>query len=141
LILYLDTSALVKLYAEEAGSDLVRQAIADSNLIATSHVAYVETRSAFARKRRSGEMTRDALHRCKREFEQDWRRLHRLPPDEMMIRKAGDLAETHALRALDAIHLASASSLQDLLHVAVTFACFDSVLNGVAEARGLELLK
>jgi uncharacterized protein len=141
LILYLDTSALVKLYAEEAGSDLVRQALADSDLIATSQIAYVETHSAFARKRRSGEIARDALQRCIREFEQDWKRLHRLPLDEMTIRKAGDLAETHALRALDAVHLATVSSLQDLLRVAVTFACFDRALNGVAEARGLKPLK
>ena len=54
MILYLDTSALVKLYAEEAGSKIVRQAVADANLIITSPLSYAETRSALDRKGRSG---------------------------------------------------------------------------------------
>jgi uncharacterized protein len=141
LTLYLDTSALVKLYAQEAGTDVVRQALAESHLIATSQISYVEARSALARKERSGEITRNDLRRWRREFERDWIRLHRLPVGEVLIRKAGNLAETHALRALDALHLATAGSLQDVLGVVVTFACFDGALNDAAEACGLELLK
>ena len=140
MILYLDTSALVKLYAEEAGSGLVRQGVRDSDLIATSLVAYAEARSALARKSRSREISRPALTQCKKEFERDWLRLHRLPIDETLIRKAGQLAEEYALRALDALHLATADSLQIALRDAVTFACFDGALNKAAEARGLALL-
>jgi uncharacterized protein len=140
LILYLDTSALVKLYADEAGSDVVKQAVADSDLIATSLVSYVETRSAMARKERGGELQRAELDRCTQEFERDWRRLHRLPVEEALVRKAGALASEHALRALDAIHLASADSLQAVLGAGVTFACFDRALNAAAKVRGLEPL-
>ncbi len=140
MILYLDTSALVKLYAEEPGSNVVRRAVAESDLIATSLMSYVEARSALARKGRGGEMARAALNRCRRELERDWARLHRLPVDEALVRKAGDLAEEHALRAFDALHLATADSLQGVLRAAVTFACFDGALNGAAEVHGLELL-
>jgi uncharacterized protein len=140
LTLYLDTSALVKLYAEEDGSDLVRQGIRDSDLIATSLMAYAETRSALARKSRSREISRAAFTTCKREFDRDWLRLQRLPVDELLVRKAGEFAEQHALRALDALHLASADSIQAALRVPVTFACFDDVLNKAAEARGFELI-
>ncbi len=140
MILYLDTSALVKLYAEEDGSGLVRQGVRDSDLIATSLMAYAEARSALARKSRSREISHPALTQCKKEFERDWLRLHRLPIDEMLIRKAGQLAEEHALRALDALHLATADSLQIALREAVIFACFDGALNEAAEARGLALL-
>lgn len=138
MILYLETSALVKLYAEEEGSDLVRQAVVASDVIATSLVSYVETRSALARKGRSREVSRATLTRCRGEFDRDWARLHRLPVDEALVRRAGDLAEEHAL--LDALHLATADSLQAVLHDAVTFACFDSALNRAAEVRGLALL-
>jgi predicted nucleic acid-binding protein len=140
LILYLDTSALVKLYAEEKGSDLVRQAVRASDFIATSLMSYVETRSALVRKGRSREISRPTLTRCRREFDRDWLRLHRLPVDEALVRKAGELAEEHALRALDALHLATADSLQVALRSAITFACFDADLNGAAEARGLAVL-
>jgi uncharacterized protein len=140
LILYLDTSALVKLYAEEMGSELVRQGVRASDLIATSFMSYAETRSALARKSRGREISRATFTKCKREFDRDWLRLHRLPVDEPLVRKAGELAEEHALRALDALHLATADSLQAALRGAVTFACFDVALNGAAEARGLALL-
>ena len=66
--------------------------------------------------------------------------MHRLPVDEPLVRKAGELAEEHGLRALDALHLATADSLQAALRDAVTFACFDDALNGAAGARGFALL-
>ncbi len=141
MTLYLDTSALVKLYAEEEGSDLVRQGVRESDLIATSLLSYAETRSALAKKSRTRDISRATLTRCKRDFERDWLRLHRLPVDEPLVRKAGEMAEQHALRALDALHLATADSLQATLRDAVTFACFDEALNAAAEAHGLALLR
>ncbi|MGH7840617.1 MAG: type II toxin-antitoxin system VapC family toxin [Candidatus Binataceae bacterium] len=140
MILYLDTSALVKLYADEAGSEMVRRAVVRAQLVATSFVTYAETRSALARKRREGGISAAGLKRLKREFERDWARLQRLPIDEATVRKAGELAEEHALRAFDAIHLATADSLQVALRAAVTFACFDSLLSDAAKLRGLDPL-
>ena len=49
MILYLDTSAIVKLYADETGSDQVWAAVAEAKLCATHLIAYAETRAAFAR--------------------------------------------------------------------------------------------
>jgi uncharacterized protein len=140
LILYLDTSALVKLYAQEAGSDVVQRAVGAADLIATSLMSYAEARSALARKCRGGEITRAALNGLRQEFERDWARLHVLPIDEALVRKAGDLTEEHALRALDALHLATVDNLQAVLRTPVTFACFDGPLNGAAKKQGLELL-
>jgi uncharacterized protein len=140
LILYLDTSALVKLYADEEGSEEVRRAVRFADLIATNLIAYAETRASLARKSRSSEISRPVFTRCRRDFERDWQTLNRLPIDEVLVRKAAELAEQHALRALDALHLASADSLLTALRDRVTFACFDSRLNAAAEAQGFELL-
>ena len=54
MIVYLDTSALVKLYVQEVGSTEVRRAVARADLVATSLVAYVEARSAFGEKTSDG---------------------------------------------------------------------------------------
>src|SRR5712675_884834 len=54
LTLYLDTSSLVKLYVTEAGSDVVRQLVGDASVVATSVVAYTETRASLARLHREG---------------------------------------------------------------------------------------
>ena len=51
MTLYLDTSSLVKLYVSETGSDAIRQLVAGATVVATSVVAYVETRAALADER------------------------------------------------------------------------------------------
>lgn len=140
MIVYLDTSALVKLYVQEVGSTEVKQAIARANLVATSLLAYVEARSALARKHRLADIDDAALRRHKREFENDWTRFNRLPVDATTIRRAGDLAEQNRLRAYDALHLATADLLQSATGSAVSFACFDDALNGAAARLGLRLI-
>lgn len=52
MILYLDTSALVKLYAEERGREEVQSAVREARVVAISEIGYVEARSALARKER-----------------------------------------------------------------------------------------
>ncbi len=48
MILYLDTSALVKLYVSEEGSEIVRGAVESAGRVATSRIAYAEARAALA---------------------------------------------------------------------------------------------
>jgi len=141
LILYLDTSALVKLYAQEEGSEIVRHAVTQSRLVAGSLICYAEARSAFARKARSGDITATALKKYKQEFERDWERIHQLAVDEALVRKAAELCERHGLRATDALHLATADILQASVRATVTFACFDRGLRSAAEAYGLTALR
>jgi predicted nucleic acid-binding protein len=50
--LYLDTSSLVKLYVAGPGSEAVRKLVDDATVVATSSIAYTETRAALARRHR-----------------------------------------------------------------------------------------
>ena len=140
MILYLDTSALVKLYAREVGSAEVKRAVVRADLVATSLVAYIEARSAFARKHRLADIDDAALKRHKHEFERDWNRLDRLPVDATTIRRAGDLAEQYRLRAYDALHLATVDLMEVTLRSSVSFACFDDALNRAAASLGFTLI-
>jgi predicted nucleic acid-binding protein len=72
LKLYLDTSALVKLYVEEAGSATVREAIARAETVATTVIAYVETCAAFVRRRREGRLSRGDYRRIIQDLQSDW---------------------------------------------------------------------
>ncbi|MEK7870800.1 MAG: type II toxin-antitoxin system VapC family toxin, partial [Nitrospirota bacterium] len=54
LILYLDTSSIVKLYIEEAGSDAVRRWAGEAEVLATCRIAYPELISALNRRLRGG---------------------------------------------------------------------------------------
>jgi predicted nucleic acid-binding protein len=133
VILYLDTSSLVKLYVEEAGSESVRRLAAGAGRLAVSIIAYPEARSAFARRRREGGLTPAGFRRARTAFERDWSRMVRLAVTEDAYRAAASLAERHALKALDSLHLATFLSLRRRLpRGGATFSSFDRRLNRAA---------
>ncbi|HXN84539.1 MAG TPA: type II toxin-antitoxin system VapC family toxin [Candidatus Binataceae bacterium] len=139
MIAYFDTSALVKLYADEPGAKSARAAALEAELIATSIISYAEIRSAFARKLRFADITAAALNRFKEQFEHSWESFQIVPIEENTVRQADELAETHGLKGFDAVHLASANLLGTRLGK-VTFACFDTELSLAASACGMTLL-
>jgi predicted nucleic acid-binding protein len=107
LILYLDTSSLVKLYVEEPGSAEVHQLVEQAELVTTSVVAYAETRAALARRRRERSLTVAGHRRAKAALDADWPHLLTLGVGASISQSAGDLAEKQRLRGFDALHLAS----------------------------------
>jgi predicted nucleic acid-binding protein len=138
VILYLDTSSLVKLYVEETYSELVRDWAEAAEAVATSRVAYPEALSAFARRRQAGDLTGETFDRVQRAFDSDWPGLVTLPVKE---RPAGTLAVKHLLRGFDAIHLSAAADLVDLLAPdSVVFSSFDARLLAAARAEGIPAL-
>jgi uncharacterized protein len=135
MILYLDTSSLVKLYISESGSAEVAALVDRAQIVCTSVVAFPEARSAFARLHREGALTRDELERVREHFAQDWRLFLKIAAGPHLCERAGDLAERHALRGFDAVHLASylearAGGEGQL----VRFSSFDARLDEAAEA-------
>jgi len=132
--LYLDTSSLVKLYVTENGSESVRQLVADADVVATSVVAYPETRAALARLRRDGAVTAARLRSAKREFAEQWPTYLRLEATDSLCRAAGELAERYSLRGFDSIHLASYAEVSRRAGIDATrFSSFDGRLNQAAE--------
>jgi predicted nucleic acid-binding protein len=107
LILYLDTSSLIKLYVAENGTPEVEGLAIAASLVCTSVVAYPEARSAFARLCREGTLSPEAHARAKADLDRDWKHFLVIEVTEEVWRVAGDLAEEHALRGFDSIHLAS----------------------------------
>ena len=139
MILYLDTSALVKLYAPETESDAVKRLLERAEVAATSCLAYVEARAAFARKRRErGVNSRDYRHLLQ-DFDHDWESYFIVDVSDALVRLAGQLAEKHALRGYDAIHLASAVIVRRQGDRPMSFSCFDTRLSRAARREGLQI--
>jgi len=138
VILYLDTSSLVKLYMEEEASLKIETLVKSSEATATSIVSYAEARAAFARRFREKSFTSDEHNRLKAFFDEDWRNYFILNITQDMIKLAGNLAEKHALRGFDSIHLASALILHQEVSSPVVFSCFDSKLEKAAMREGLD---
>jgi uncharacterized protein len=138
VILYLDSSSLVKIYLEEAESDLVREWVEAAEAVATSRVAYPETLSAFTRRKEEGDLDLDALELLQESLDSDWANFVLLPLRE---RRAGALAMKHVLRGFDAVHLAAISELREILgEDTVLFSSFDGRLVRAARAEGIPVL-
>ena len=139
MILYLDTSAFVKIYIHEPGADLMRSAAESADILVTSVIAYAEVRSAFARRRRFGDFSPEIHLSIKAKFERDWPEIEAVPIDDRKARRAGEFAELYRLRGFDAVHLASAEYFQRSLGP-ISFACFDDELSRAATACGMTVL-
>lgn len=138
MIAYLDTSSLAKLYLVESGMDDVRALTSAADVKATSVIAFVEMRSALARKRRGGEIPADEYRSALRVFGEDWNGLTRVTVTGDLVRHAGELAERHAIRGMDAIHLASALWLRTQEgRGRIVFSTSDTDLGRAAREEGL----
>lgn len=136
LILYLDTSSLIKLYVEENGSSEIESLVREASLVCTSVIAYPEARSALARLCRERALSAEEHTLAKSFLEEDWQRYLVLDVTSAVWKSAGDLAEKHALRGFDSLHLASFLYLASAgLGEPVRFSSFDDRLNGAARAE------
>lgn len=138
MVLYLDTSSLVKLYVEEDESDFISKLVGTAKITATSIVAYAEARAAFARRFREKAFTLKEFIRLKAVFDEDWSNYLILNITGNTIKMAGNLAEKHHLRGFDSIHLASALTLKHELASSIIFSCFDNTLKKASEHEGME---
>jgi len=137
MIVYLDTSSLVKLYVLEEDSHAVEKLVESSDVVATSLIAYAEARSAFARRLREDVFSVEEYRLILSRFDQDWDNCLKIGITGELVRRAGDLAEKHGLRGFDAIHLSSAISFREELSFPVYFSCSDKKLQN---ASGIENL-
>ena len=137
MILYLDTSAWLKLYVAERGTEEVIAAVQSAELIAISRIAYAEARAALARVLREKRTTRVEHRRRIAALDADYGEALKIEVSEEVIRQAGELAESHALRGFDAIQLASARWLARKTRKPVRLLAFDQRLNEAASALGL----
>lgn len=136
MILFLDTSALVKMYIKETGSDYVFKQVNSATKIATSQVAYPEAKSAFARRMREGHLNIKDHKKIVKSLDDDWNSFLVVELHLDISKNAGNLAEKHALRGFDAIHLASACSLRYLIKSKISFLTYDSRQQEAALAEG-----
>lgn len=138
MILYQDTSSVMKRYVmDEQGVQETRQAVEEADFLATSLVTHAEVRAALARLRREGRIVNDDEYaNISEDFQNDWRHYAKVNVSSSLIDMAGDLAEKYALRAYDAVQLASALVLRQNVPDTMSFSAWDDTLNEAAAAEG-----
>lgn len=139
MILYLDSSALVKFYVREDGDDLVADAVADAAQIWTCMVAFAEVRAGLRRRWREGALSQEAHDDALRQLTSDWGHLNKLAVDAQLAQLGGVLATEYALRGFDAIHMAAAVQTQTVAG-SPSVAVFDKKLAAAMRKAGLTVL-
>ncbi|HHY39373.1 MAG TPA: type II toxin-antitoxin system VapC family toxin [Clostridia bacterium] len=147
---YFDTSALIKLYFPEAGSDMVVDLVADPSSVAViSELAILEVNSALAKKAKRGEITKEVWELLCGLFDRElmialsMRRLRLLPLHHSILTDGIDLIRQgirdydRSITSLDSLHLASARTLSPLN---APFVSADKELCDVATFLGLEVI-
>jgi len=139
LIVYFDTSGLLKLFVDETHTEETRNWARAADAVALSRVTLPEASAAIGRRHRAGGLTLPSARRLVREIAAFWRAATVVELDEV---RAADLAFEHGLRGFDAVQLAAALSAREHAgEETFAFASFDNALNRAARAEGLTVLE
>ena len=133
--LFLDTSALIKRYMEEAGSEKVRALMNGAKRIIVSRLAYVEALSALVRRQKTLDLSEEEFLILIGEFKMDWSRFGVLELDAHTLAAVGRLIEKHRLRGADSIHLSTALYLKQATQLQVLFVASDVELLKAARSE------
>jgi predicted nucleic acid-binding protein len=143
VIVFADSSAVVKLYADEPDHELVR----GQGSLVVSALARVEVPAAIWRKHRMGQLDPADAAILVAAFEADYHgsaedqpRFAVVASTTTVLDAAAALAGVHGLRAYDAVQLASAKAAAEAIPDCRTMAAFDSTLRAAAAKEGFALV-
>ena len=137
MILFTDTSAIIKLYVEEKGTSAMTEK-ARSHRFALSALAYAEIHATLARRLRESLLTEDEHSKLTARLDRDWEGILLIPVQPAILGLVPRVVKDHPLRGADAVHLASALALRaaDLEPV---FVAADKQLLRASQAEGFEV--
>jgi predicted nucleic acid-binding protein len=142
VILYADTSAIVKGLLIEPGSTEVEAWFAKAHEVAASVITYAEVCAALGRSARTHGRDEASLGALVAALDAQWEELIVIPVPE---REAGQAALKHGLRGMDAVQLATVLELRararaHMPGVEVVVASYDRRLLEAAEREGFATL-
>ncbi len=139
---YLETSALVKLYVQEPGTErLLKIASSKANQFALLALSQVEFSSALHRRQRSGDIGKQDVIQLLKSFDLHLRtRFLRQSVNDSVLDAALELTGRYPLRAYDAIQLAGCFVFQKTVSETPIFIWSDKELLNAADDEGLACL-
>jgi predicted nucleic acid-binding protein len=140
VILFCDTSALIKLLIIEPGSDQMQQASSQADAIAVCRITWAEAMAGMARRLREQPKDAEVLEQARQQLIQSWPHCTIVEVSQQLVETAGRFADAFALRGYDSVQLAAAHELHLSTDQPLTFACFDRRLKQSASLLQLEVL-
>lgn len=139
-IIYFDTSALVKKYIKELGSDQISESYSQAELIGTAMITPPEMASALSRAMRRKVIDDDAAGEAWNMFGKDWDTYFVIDVNQALIGQANTLVWEQGLRGYDAVHLASLLAWKDALGMDIVLATFDVELWEAAKRLNIHVI-
>jgi uncharacterized protein len=136
---YFDSSAIAKQFLHEQGSERAR-ALYGGHRVVSSLLAPLEAAAAFHRRLANREMTQSEYEGMLRRLADDRSAWDLVSLEEDVLRRAEGLVRRSAIRALDAIHVASAMFVTEAAGISLSFITADGRQRQAAEASGLEVI-
>lgn len=136
---YFDTSVLVKRYVREDGSARA-QALLRRHEFASSSLAPVEAISALCRRRAAGDLAARDLALILGRMRDDRACWDLVEATGIVLGRAEDLIRQTGVRTLDAVHLASALTLQSALGAPLPFVTAAVRQGEAAQALGMAVV-
>lgn len=134
MIAYFDTSAVIPLIIDEPTSSTCERLWNEAARIVSVRLMYAEARAALAMAQRMGRLTSLELATAVELLDGFINEIDSVEVTELLVRGAGAMAEQHALRGYDAVHLAAAQAVADQDTV---FVSGDRQLTAAAARLGL----
>jgi predicted nucleic acid-binding protein len=138
VILFCDSSALIKLLITEPQSDRMQQASLEAKAIAVCRITWAETMAGMARRQREDPDNADVLEQARQSLAQSWEQCLIVEVTQALVETAGRFADAFALRGYDSVQLAAAHELHLIAKETVVFASYDRRLNQAAQLLQLE---
>jgi predicted nucleic acid-binding protein len=139
MIIYLDSSGLVKKYIVEADSDQFARLWEMPVTVSISAVGYAEIMAAFGRRRREGSISEETYRTLVTTFKEAWFFLDVLDVSGRLNEIVDRLTYQYPLRGFDSIHLASAIEMRNISGQEVLFASADKRLRMTASQEQLSV--
>ena len=143
---FCDSSAIVKRYVNETGSNFVDNLVAvnSGNIILLARITRVEVASAIARRLKTGSLTTADAQNALAAFQHDLTNNYfTVEITPVLLSIAMNLATKHALRGYDAVQLAATLEANDERIASgllpLTLVSADTDLNTAAQAEGLNV--
>lgn len=136
-MIFMDTSAWVKYFIEEDGTEEIQKFILNesdtkTNVFSASAVTYAEMLATLRRSFAGKRVTEDEYNQAVIAFKEQWENINIPEVNNFLIEKSGVFAQKYTLKVCDAFQLASALTIR-----ADIFVNSDNDLHNAARDSGL----
>ena len=134
MVVFFDSSAIIKRYIKEIGSEIVDTLIEQAKIMIIGPLTVIECLSGIRRVLEEGKITDENYMKYQKEIDYDLRDITEVPYNEQLKIITKDMIDKYQLKTLDAIQLAACLLQKDVVD---NFVCCDKKLNNAAEKEGI----